>query len=608
MKNVQKILAAVLVSVLLCAVISPALAGTVCDGACEYCPTIVIPGLFQSEVFMYDENGEKMKNADGEFYEAPFFLESTGDIVKKALEEALLPIMGELITQQDKKAKTAKAVADTLGEVVMGNILCDETGKPVKNLKATAYLTSLADMSEYDRAYCLDMVPISSYVEVAGAEHLYFLSYLSTGNLYTVARELYDLIGTVKAQTGHDKVNLLPISQGGSIFNALMQIYKDNGRSLSEDVHRVCFIVPAADGAAVLGDIYHYGLLDDDDALYGYMFPSLLDEDQAWLSYLINLLLRYFPNEGLNTLLDTVVDTLIADYLSYSTALWALIPSADYPDCREKYLSDEKHAAIVTQTDWYYNAQINAKAYIAAEQANGVEFFDIVAYDYPLYKIVDSWSTLNADGIIHTSSESFGAVTAPVGCSLGDAYTPSGAYCTDPAHNHLDETKTLDASAGALCETTFYFKGQDHEKTARNDAIIRLAVRVITDDSFKDVYSDPAFPQFNYARDARSLSGTVAQARALSLDGVSEADIAQLEAALGEAEQALFSTVMKTEDYNAANVRLENIVYKIRTGREKEDETPAWFLRMLTELFKRLSDFMLRCFGGKGFSDILLFR
>ena len=45
---------------------------TPCD--CDNCPSIVIPGLFQSDVRYLDENGEPMLNSEGEPYSAPFFM------------------------------------------------------------------------------------------------------------------------------------------------------------------------------------------------------------------------------------------------------------------------------------------------------------------------------------------------------------------------------------------------------------------------------------------------------------------------------------------------------------------------------------------------------
>lgn len=575
------------------------------DESCSVPPTIVIPGIFQSDVKMYDENGNVMLNSDGEPYKKPFFTEATNDIVKDALENALLPIAKMVITQRDKDNKSAQAIADVLGRSLLGNIKADENGNTIKNIKAADYNTALSNLSEADRNYALDQIPLNAFADKVGLDHLYFFSYVSTGNLIATANRLYDLIQTAKKESGHDKVNLLPISQGGSIFNALMQLYRDKGLEFSDDVNRVCFIVPAADGAAVLGDIYRYGLLDDADALYGYMFPSLLDDDQQALAYLVNIILRILPSANVNAILDFAVDTLIEDYLENITCLWALIPSGDYPACREKYLSDSDSTEIVKQTDWYYNAQLNHRSYILEEKEKGVEFFDIVDYNYPLYKICDSWDKVNADGIIHTDSESFGAATAAVDVPLADDYSPEKSYCTNASHNHFDADRLVDASAGILCETTFFFKGQDHETTARNSVIIRLATRILSDTTFTDVYSDPAFPQFNFARDSRDFEDYVAHWKSTDRSSLSPENRAKLENALDSAEKAINSTYMPTEEFDKIKDDFYKVVYEIENGSPMPEEKPDRFLEFVTKLLKWYSELLLKLFGSKGWHDII---
>ncbi len=607
--RISKIIALLMTAVLVFSIMSVsafAVSSDYCD--CEHCPSIVIPGIFQSKVRYLDENGNEMLNAEGETYSAPFFMKSTDEIVKKALEEALLPLAGLLITQTDIDNRCANAVADVLGDALLSNIALDEHGRVIKNIQADRYTTSLANLTKEQRDYALNQIPLNDYVDIAGLDHLYFFSYHSTGNMLDNVNELYELIQTAKAETKHNKVNLVPISQGGSLENALMQLYIDKGLDFSDDVNRVCYVVPAADGAAVLGDIYHYGLLDDSDALYGYMFPSLFDKEQTYLAYLINLILRILPNADVNNILDTAVHVLVEDYLEYSTMLWALIPSADYPECKEMYLSDPEDIYIREQTDWYYNAQVNSRKNILELQEKGVEFFDIVDYNYTMYQICDSWNKVNSDGIIHTDSESFGATSVGVDVPLADDYVQQNTYCTDPSHIHIDEDRLVDASTGILCETTFYFKGQDHEKTARNDVIMRLAIRILTDESFENVYSDPAFPQFNFARDSRGTINSYKIWKNYDTSYLSDEDAEEFNAALIELEKAVNSTYMPTEEFNAAKERFEAITYKISTGSEKVEEEPDFFLEFLAKLFKFWSDFMLKFFGGKGFSDIILFR
>ena len=604
----KRLLSAILAAVMLFAG-AAALMGAAADTAQEqYYPSIVIPGIFQSDVRYYDENGNEMVRSDGKPYEKPFYLDATNDIVKKALENALAPLGSMLLLQKDLDQRAAKAISSVLGEVLVGKVKSDVNGQLISNVKAVEYNTSLANLSEYDREYALNQIPLRSFAAKAGLDHLYFFSYNSFGNIYELAGKLYDLIQIAKEETGMDKVNLAPISQGGSLFNALMQLYRDKGENLWDDIHRVVLVVPAADGAAVLGDIYHYGLLDDDDALYGYMFPSLLDKDQEWLSYLITLILRYLPNADVNNILDMAVDTLIEDYLAYSTAIWALIPSKDYPDCRDKYLSDPEDAVIRAQTDWYYNAQLNHRNYILEAQRNGIDLFDIVDYNVPLYHICDSWDKVNADGVIHTDSESLGATSYGVDVPLPEGYTQANTYCTDPSHNHIDPKGVLDASTGILCETSFYFCGQNHESTAANDVIIGLASRLLWDDTMKNVYSAPEYPQFNYARNYRKLTNLYNQWKNYDASALPQAQQEALAAALENAEAAINSTVMPTEEYNAAYDALYAITYEIENGTAPTPESPSTFMRAITKILKFFSEFMLKFFGGKGYSDILLFR
>lgn len=571
--------------------------------SCDHCPSIVLPGLFQSKALYLDEQGNDMLKSDGTPYAAPFFMEATGDIVKLALEEALLPLGSLLITQQDKENRCAEAIADVLGKVLVGNLALDSTGHPVKNVCADKYTTSLAGLRQDQREYALSKVPLDAYVDIAGLDHLYFLSYLHTGNIMDIAAELYELIQIAKKETGHDKVNLVPLSQGGSVENALMQYYIDNGLDFSEDVNRVCYVVPAADGAYILGDIYRYGFIDEPDALYGYMLPSLLGEDNSWLAYLINLLLRIFPNADLNNILDTAVHTLIEDYLEYSTCLWALIPSYDYPTCREMYLSDEEDAEIRRQTDWYYNAQVNSRKYILDAQADGVEFFDIVCYNKAVFKIFDSWDKVNGDGVIHTDSESFGATTVSVDVPLAKDYVQANTYCTAPGkHNHIDDERLIDASTGIMCERTFYFKDAGHDRTAANDVIMRLAVRILTDNSFSDVYSDPAFPQFNFARDSMEVIKLYNQWNDFDTSALSKEDAQEFTLAKEALGEVIETTYLPTEDFDAAAERFENIVFKIENGKEKSDNA---LLNILATVLKYINRIMLKYFSGKGYSELL---
>ena len=65
---------------------------------------------------------------------------------------------------------------------------------------------------------------------------------------------------------------------------------------------------------------------------------------------------------------------------------------------------------------------------------------------------------------------------------------------------------------------------------------------------------------------------------------------------------------MPTEEYNAAKERLENITYRINNGEDRQEKQLSLFNKLFTKIFKFFSDIMLKYFGGKGYSDILLLR
>ena len=296
---------------------------------------------------------------------------------------------------------------------------------------------------------------------------------------------------------------------------------------------------------------------------------------------------------------------MIENYLEYSTCLWALIPSRDYIALRDRFLDDPEDIHVRQQTDWYYYAQTHAREYILEAQEKGVEFFDIVDYNAANYRIFDSWNSEMGDGVIHLDSESFGATSVAVNVPLAKDYVQANTYCTDPSHNHIDEERLVDASTGILCESTFFFKGQNHEATARNDVVMRLAIRILTDASFTDVYSDPAYPQFNFARDSSSARILYNAYRNLDTSELSAEDAAEFKSAYADLGAALESTYMPTEEFNEKTERFENIVNKINSNDEEENKGTNAFLSFFAKIFKFLSDMFLKFFGGKGFSDIL---
>ena len=568
----------------------------------EIVPTIIVPGLFQSDTYYY-ENGEIAVDSNGQPLAPPFYIDISKELIGDVLTNALVPIAKMFIAQEDKDQLAAKEVARIVSDLLMAKQHCDENGQFVTDVRPMVYDGSFATLDEATQKKVLSHFPVEEYFDLADEEHLYIFNYVSTGNMIAVAEDLYDYIQFVKDDTGSEKVNLVPVSQGGSVATALMALYDEQDISLARDVNRIVLTVPALDGAALLGDCYRYGINSSDEILYTTMFPSVLGPD-GYLPYLINIALRLMPNMDVNNLLDILVDTLINNHLRYSTLMWGLIPSGDYPACREKYLSEPGLEEIARQADWYYNIQLNTEEYILKAIDDGVKIFDIVDTNVELYQLAVSHDQINADGMIHITSTSMGAYSVNVNEKLPEDYVPARNNCTDPEnHDHTDPDGIMDICAGLLPETTFYFSGQNHATTASNDVIMSLIIHILADESFESVHSYPdKFPQFNYSRETLQLRKDVDTMRDYDTSVLAPETAQELEEAIAQVDEMLENKVVDTDEFTAANDRFYNVFNEIQAleGTATNDGLNS----ILCFLLKTLSDILYTLFGTAGFSEM----
>ncbi len=563
---------------------------TECGGVCDYSPTIVIHGIGQSKTYLYDGDEIAVDEDGKQITGWPIYV-NTKYIVKKLL----WPLVKMLVTQRDD------GFTDVFRETVEGALYVnsfDSNGKNVYDVRTKTYPYSVAKCTDEEKDEIYGNVPIDGFSEVAGEDHLYYYAYNSFGNNHDITDELYSFIQQVKRETGHDKVNIVAISLGGTIANSLFDRYPQLYASLD----RVVYIVPALNGSNIVGDVYLGKLSTSDEMLYKNLLPSLMS---GYEGYLLNLVIRIMPKQVLIDTLNAAVEGLTDAILRNCTTMWSLVPDNYYDEAVERILPGNENAVMRAQVAEYHEAQIDRFKNIEAMRAAGVEVFDIVDYDYQLYSLVESYDTCNADGIIQADSTSMGAKFANIGETLGDDYVQQGTHCDNPNHNHLSPDGVVDASAGLLPDHTFYFKGQDHEKTGSNDVIMKLATDLLLDPEFTDVYSKPdKFPQFNNGRVTKYLRKTlIPQAEEIDRSTLSAEDAAELDAALEECYAMLEDTVVDTEKTDHATERLENILIKIGV-REAPDENEEKLSKIGEALCKLLSDAMYEYLGPRGYSDV----
>lgn len=585
----KKVISLVLVFALAFSMVSMSASATVkteCQGDCDTCPAIVVPGIGQSNVWALDDNGDYLLDADGERISAFPAVFDVGSIVLKAI----FPVLLTLFFQADI------GLSDALCSVVMDAFevnLCDEkTGKNTGNVEVEKYLKSVAECSDYEKEQIYDNIPLIDFAKQAGEDHLYYFAYNSFSNLDNTVAELYDFIQMVLEETGHDKVNIVPISMGGSIADALLEYHPD----VMDKLEKVVYIVPALNGSSIVGDLYRKDFaFFDTNFLYNGFLEALMDEEEARM---IEVIARIIPDQVLTKALHKVADCLVEDVAANITSLWGLCPKEDYPAASEALLANKP--GIKEQTDRFYKAQVNAHKNIQTLVDKGVEVFNIVDYDVPLYLIGNSWNDDNADGVIHLSSTAMGVKSALVGETLGDDYVQANTSpnCSDRSHNHVSPDGVVDASTGLLPDHTFYFDGQSHEQTARNDAIIALATRLLATDDIKDVYSVADFPQFSGRRDPRDLTNHyIPEAKAVDTSTLSEEDAKELAEALAEAEAFVANKACYDGQQEEIEDRLVAILVKIGVRQAEIPEEPSTF-------FTNLSLWLFDNYGPNGFSEM----
>ncbi|MBR1811627.1 MAG: hypothetical protein IJ766_08290 [Clostridia bacterium] len=557
---------------------------TACGADCAYYPTIIVPGLGQSSVVVLDDDGDFLLDKDGNKISAfPAYIQ-TKQLVKRAFFPALL----SLLTQRD--AGLSNAVADAIG-MSFGINASDLYAQNTGNVQVEKFPYSYAECNDYERGIINSHIPFDLYPTDLPLDHLYYFSYNSFGNHIDIVNELYTYIQMVKVQTGHRKVNLVPLSQGGTVVSAMLDYYPQ----VSADLHKVLFVVPALDGSKLIGDVFNDRItfLDSDYLYHGFLEDMrLLDEKTAGL---IEVLLRLLPDSVIINSLQKGVKCLVEDVMIRSTSMWALCPSGDYPSAAERYLSSPEMAAIRSQTDRYYQAQLHARDNIQTLTERGVQVFCVAEYDYALINVGENWNTENADFIIQLDSTSMGAYAANVGETLPEGYEQKNTHCSDPTHHHISPDHVVDASAGLLPDTTFYFDAQRHDLTQYNDVILKLAMELIAHDDITDVYADPAFPQFNNGRNVKTILPLLSQAKDVDAAKLSGDKAKALTDAIAQSEEVLSRTVGAAGEIEAAEQALTDAL--VNAGVVKANKKGK-------NIFTPISEWLYAHYGTKSFSEI----
>ena len=504
---------------------------------CGYYPTVIIPGIGQSMVDLLSDEGARVKSA--------WPLDLDTEAVIKSL---ISPAVRMLVTRSDK------AFCDTLYKVLcreLSPLAATADGIPKAQLRVVTYNYPLSECTKEQKRYIYKMVPMEQLAEVIGEDHLFFFAFHSFGQPYETARELHNFIQMVKQRTGHDRVNLVPVSLGGSIAVAYFDAYGDRC-----DVHRVMNFVPAVDGSIIASDVFEGRVMSDKPYE---LFELILGRGDAQR---LTKAMRILPSQAAQNIIETVLKAALDTIFLNCPAMWAIIPREHYDALRDRYLCDSKHEALRHKADRYHRAQVNYEQLFKLQQDRGVSFFTVCGYGKHLAEFVLS-QEVNSDSIVHLSGASMGAYSAPPGEVLGDSYKQAKSNCGNKYHNHLSPDGAVDAGTCLFPDSTWFFADQIHDDIAYNDVALLICREVLTNEEFTDVYSDPAFPQFNGSRNIRELRyKLIPRACELLQTQLHEHVRKDLEQALEQAQELFTYTVVENNDAaRSATDRLAKAVF-----------------------------------------------
>ncbi|HZJ78774.1 MAG TPA: alpha/beta fold hydrolase [Clostridia bacterium] len=482
MRSVTKrVLSVVLTLLLVCTLCLSAFASSGCQ--CGNVPYVVVSGMAVKPLNGFDSNDNLIK----------VYPPETKDVLK-SISRVVLPT-AELIHSGDWGRFANKAVPAVAQ--IFSPIACDDDGNSKHNITTPFFDSS---MENYDFYYTLgdkdENAVIHAGVDAVGADHVFYFNYDWRLDPLQHADELNNFIESVKEQTQHDKVTLLPMSMGGTVVLSYLEKYG------VEDVHNCIFISTAFQGTSVIGELFNGEFYFDKDALKNRAIQlGRTRIRKTLLSLLLNTVDRAGAFDAVMPLLDELVENgaevfseeCIKNIFGKMPGIWALAADKDYETAKESVLDEEINRNLIDRIDYYhYNVQQKCSEILNEAIENGC-FISIVAqYNMQGLPVTVSYDN-NNDFLIDTQYGSAGAVCAKIDETLGDDYVQQNTQC---GHNHISPDNVIDASTCLFPELTWFIKDMAHidfnYATQAPDFITWLAGA----NEQYTVHSNELYPQF----------------------------------------------------------------------------------------------------------------
>ncbi len=373
------------------------------------------------------------------------------------------------------------------GQRILQKMFCDSNGNSLYDVTTYpndpaisnyAYLQKNAPDDIEEAALC------ERLAGTIGGENVFVFHYDFRMSSYDSAGQLNDFIKAIRRYTGSKKVNLFGFSFGGLVVGTYLSRYQKTA-----PVNNVVLNVPALGGTSFARRF----ILGEAEFPVGSVAGLFEFGGESNLSGVLQgVSLRRIEKIANAFLKD--ISVLPLNWGSF----WDLTTPEDYNDLKPQFLDSQKNAELIRKCDVVHNNYM--KRYVSTFRTlknRGAKISILCNYvDYSAF----GGDVLN-DMLVDARSAS-GAVTAKAGERFEDGYKPVYQTCKNRGHSHVAPSMKIDATSAYLPENTWFIDGQYHGMYTKEPYTFDLVMLLLTTDKAVDIYTDKAYPQFNYSRAA----------------------------------------------------------------------------------------------------------
>ena len=438
-------------------------------------PVIIVPGYGASPLFLENDDGSLGEQVWGWNIMTDLLLDQVKQKFPGLFTGTVMLTVG-----------SARLLGETLGQAMLdmlGKLAFNGDGESVNRITTIPNDPARCRLDVFEDYFDEDLYSekeigraIDDYVP--RSQIFNFAVDFRYGPVYN-AEKLNEFIGAVKEYTGKEKVNLYAVSHGGQVTAAYLLKYGEN-----KDVANAVLTVPAVGGSYVAYDVLTEQISAQEEDLIVFIENAMyLEQDFEWL-------LKSQPLEFVDDVLLAAMPYL-RQVAGYWESLWDFLPYDCYAEAFDYVDADECAGLIAKTTEFHENVMVNFGDALRRCRDLGINVNIVAGDSHPTV----TGSQVNSDAIIGTASAT-GAKVAPFGQRFSNGYVCAGDICADETQNHLSPSMEIDASYCYLPENTWFVEGMYHGMTMNEAYAEALVMKLLLTDDLKDVYTDPAFPQF----------------------------------------------------------------------------------------------------------------